>query len=69
MIAFRNVGLVDRVIRTIIGVAIVVLGVGFHSRWGLVAAVPLLTAAVGFCPLYSLLRISTNGRVQHGAAA
>ncbi len=68
MSAFRNVGLVDRVIRTILGVAIVALGVSFHSWWGLVAAVPLLTAAVGFCPLYSLLRISTNRRAQHSAA-
>ncbi|HUI70234.1 MAG TPA: DUF2892 domain-containing protein [Spirochaetia bacterium] len=68
MSALRNVGPVDRVVRTILGVVIVAIGVAFHSWWGLVGAVPLLTAAVGFCPLYSLLRISTNRTAQHNAA-
>ena len=64
----RNIGSADRVIRTIIGVAAVAAGIAFHSWWGLLAALPLVTAAVGFCPLYSLLRISTNKRMQHSAA-
>ena len=68
MSAFRNIGLTDRIIRTAIGVAVAAIGIGFHSWWGLVAALPLLTAAVGFCPLYSLLGISSNRPVQHGAA-
>ncbi|MGO9412554.1 MAG: DUF2892 domain-containing protein [Spirochaetia bacterium] len=68
MSALRNVGLADRIIRTVIGVAVIAVGVAYHSWWGLVAAVPLLTAAVGFCPLYSLLGISTNKRVQRSAA-
>ncbi len=68
MSALRNVGPVDRVVRTILGVAIVAIGVAFHSWWGVVGAVPLLTAALGFCPLYSLLRISTNKSAQHSAA-
>jgi len=68
MSALRNVGLVDRIIRTALGVAIIGIAVAYHSWWGLVAAVPLLTAAVGFCPLYSLLGISTRGRAQHSAA-
>jgi len=68
MSALRNVGPVDRIIRTVLGIAIVAIGVAFHSWWGLVGAVPLLTAAVGFCPLYSLLRISTNRHAQHSVA-
>ena len=68
MSAFRNIGLTDRIIRTVIGVAVAAIGIGFQSWWGLVAALPLLTAAVGFCPLYSLLGISSNRRIQHGAA-
>lgn len=68
MSTFRNMGTADRIIRTFIGVAVVAVAVTFHSWWGLLAALPLLTAAVGFCPLYSLLRISTNKRAQHSAA-
>jgi Inner membrane protein YgaP-like, transmembrane domain len=68
MSALRNVGLADRIIRTVIGVAIIAVAVAYHSWWGLVAAVPLLTAAVGFCPLYSLLGVSTRKRVQPSAA-
>jgi hypothetical protein len=68
MSALRNVGLADRIIRTVIGVAVIAVGVAFHSWWGLLAAVPLVTAAVGFCPLYSLLGISTRKRVLSSAA-
>jgi len=68
MSALRNLGLADRIIRTALGVAIIAVAVAYHSWWGLVAAVPLLTAAVGFCPLYSLLGISTRRHVQHSAA-
>ncbi len=64
MAALRNVGLADRIIRTAIGVAVIGIGIAYHSWWGLAAALPLVTAAVGFCPLYSLLGISTRGRVQ-----
>jgi len=47
-----NVGIVDRIIRVIVG--LVVLGVGFHyhSWWGLVGIVPLLTGLFGYCPGY-----------------
>ncbi len=68
MSALRNLGLADRIIRTAIGVAVIAVGVAFHSWWGLLAAVPLVTAAVGFCPLYSLLGISTRKRVLSSAA-
>jgi hypothetical protein len=68
MSTLRNMGSLDRVIRAFIGVAAVAVAVTFHSWWGLLAALPLVTAAVGICPLYALLRISTNKRVQRSAA-
>ncbi len=55
----RNVGKTDRIIRVIIGVAIATLGLYFRSWWGLLAVVPLATAALGFCGLYVPLKIST----------
>lgn len=61
----RNVGTVDRAARAILGVAALVWAfvTGATGALGLVlivvAVVLLGTAAVGFCPLYRLLGIST----------
>lgn len=57
----KNVGQIDRVVRIIVGIALLTLVfVGPHTPWGWLGLVPLLTAFVGFCPLYSLLRIRTR---------
>jgi hypothetical protein len=54
-----NVGSVDRVVRVVAGLAIIAAGVYFKSWWGAIGAVPLLTALVGFCPLYLPIGLST----------
>lgn len=56
-----NVGFVDRVIRVVIGGAILGAGYYFKSWWGLVGLLPLLTAIVGFCPAYLPFGINTCG--------
>ena len=56
----KNVGSADRNIRIVIGIAIIIAGITLQSWWGLIGLVPLLTAGLNFCPLYSVLRISTN---------
>ena len=67
----RKVGSADRAARAVLGVAALVWAfvTGVTSGPGLVlivVAVLLLgTAAVGFCPLYRLLGMSTD----HGSAA
>lgn len=56
-----NVGTVDRVLRVIIGLAILSLTVvGPKSMWGLVGLIPLVTGLVSRCPLYSILGIRTR---------
>jgi fatty acid desaturase len=55
----KNVGKADRIVRVIVGAAIAALGFYFKSWWGLLAIVPLATAALGFCGLYVPLKIST----------
>ena len=47
-----NVGTPDRIIRVVIGVAIVAAGLYFKSWWGVVGVVPVVTAAIGWCPAY-----------------
>lgn len=54
---------IDRVVRVILGLGLLtLLGVGPVPGWGLaglVGLVPLLTGAIGSCPLYTLFGIST----------
>ena len=58
----RNLGTADRAIRVLLGLGLLsaIFLVEGSTRWfGLIGLVPLLTAAVGSCPLYSLLGLST----------
>jgi len=56
----RNEGTIDRVLRIIVGAAVLSLVfIGPKTYWGLVGLVPLLTGLAGTCPLYTLLGIST----------
>jgi hypothetical protein len=59
-----NVGTVDRVLRFILGAALLAWfffdrGEGFWHFAKLIGVVPLATSLLGTCPLYSLLGIST----------
>ncbi len=56
----KNVGSVDKVVRIILGLVIIVLGFVYSSWWGLVGIIPLATAFMGFCPAYYPFKISTN---------
>jgi hypothetical protein len=50
----------DRLARVVIGVVLIGLAAtGRVGLWGYVGLVPLLTGAVGFCPLYRLFGMST----------
>lgn len=60
-----NIGSLDRILRAIVGFALIAFALGFvgaGSGWnwlGWLGVVPLLTAVFGTCPVYSLLGIST----------
>ena len=57
-----NVGTVDRVLRVLVGLGLLSLLVLLdgNARWfGLIGLVPLLTAGIRFCPLYTLLGVRT----------
>jgi hypothetical protein len=58
-----NVGNTDRIIRIVIGLALLSLVfVGPQTLWGLVGLIPLGTAGFRFCPLYRVLGLSTVGK-------
>jgi hypothetical protein len=43
----------------VLGVAIIAAGYYYETWWGAIGVVPLFTAALGYCPVYSLVGIST----------
>ncbi len=56
----KNEGTSDRTIRVIAGVAILSqVFMGLHTPWAWIGIVPLVTGAVGMCPLYSLFGFNT----------
>lgn len=54
-----NMGSTDKIIRYLIALVIGFAGIYFKSWWGLLAIIPLLTALISFCPLYTLVGINT----------
>ena len=56
-----NVGGADRWIRIVVGLAALGAGYAYHSWWGLLGLIPLVTGLVRWCPLYGPLGISTAG--------
>ena len=61
-----NVGTLDRIIRTLAGLALII--VPFVAAWPMlalvvstiVAVVLVATAAISFCPIYALLGLSSK---------
>lgn len=59
----KNIGKTDRIIRILLAIILFSLFVLLpgNSKWfGLLGFVPLATAAIGICPLYSIFHISTR---------
>ncbi len=55
-----NEGTIDRVLRIIVGIALIALAAtGTVGAWGYIGVVPLVTGLVGWCGLYQLLGINT----------
>ena len=55
-----NVGGIDRIVRIVIGLALITLAVtGIFTPWGYIGVVPLLTGAIGWCPAYMPFGIKT----------
>jgi len=56
----KNMGMLDRGLRVAVGGLLVALAAtGTVGVWGWIGVVPLATAAIGWCPAYTLLGIRT----------
>ena len=64
----KNVGMIDRVVRIILGIVLIAAFVlnMVAAPWSylvaLIGLIALVTGAVGTCGLYSLLGINTRGK-------
>jgi hypothetical protein len=54
-----NVGVIDRVARIVVGIALIVWAVIGGPLWAWIGVVPLATGALGWCPAYTLLGLRT----------
>ncbi len=56
----NNEHTLDRVLRVSLGLGLLSLAfVGPQTPWGFVGVVPILTGAIGSCPLYTVFGLST----------
>jgi hypothetical protein len=56
----KNMGNVDRTLRIIIGIAVIVLGLYYQSWWGALGLIFLITATISWCPVYVPFKLSTK---------
>lgn len=55
-----NIGKLDRILRVIVGLVLIVWAVISGNIIGYIGIILLITAAIGFCPLYRILGIKTG---------
>lgn len=55
-----NAGKVDRIARVVLGIALIAWAFLGGVVWGYIGIVPLVTGLIGFCPLYSILKLDTR---------
>jgi hypothetical protein len=55
-----NMGKTDRLIRTVSAFVIVFVSSYISGLWAILGMVILLTAIIGWCPIYALFRLSTT---------
>ena len=54
-----NLGKADRILRIVVGLAIIGAGVYFGSWVGVIGMILLVTGFINFCPIYHLIGINT----------
>lgn len=57
-----NMGGIDRIVRALVGVALVGWALSGGPLWAWIGVIPLLTAATGWCPAYLPFGFSTRAK-------
>ena len=59
----KNIGGIDRAVRVVLGVILIALAAtSVIGQWGYIGLVPLVTAAIGWCPAYLPFGLKTCRR-------
>jgi hypothetical protein len=56
----QNVGGIDRILRILVGLAVIAWGVYAHNWLGAIGLVPLVTGLFSWCPVYFPFGLSTR---------
>ena len=54
-----NIGTIDKILRIVVGLALIGWALAGGPMWAWIGVVPLATGLLGSCPLYTLMGIST----------
>lgn len=57
-----NVGGIDRILRIVAGIALIVWAIAGGPVWAWIGVVPLATGLLRWCPLYPMLGFTTCGK-------
>lgn len=64
-----NVGGIDRILRIVVGLALIALAVtGTLGVWAWIGVVPLVTGLFRFCPAYAIFGLSSCPMTARGKA-
>ncbi len=59
----RNIGTIDRVLRILVGLAVLSLAfIGPKTPWGYAGLILVVTAVINFCPIYRIIGVNTCSR-------
>ncbi|MDD2408062.1 MAG: DUF2892 domain-containing protein [Tepidiphilus sp.] len=63
-----NVGGVDKIVRIVVGVLLIVLALmGIGTPWTWIGVLPLATGLFNWCPLYTLIGVNTCKTKESGS--
>jgi hypothetical protein len=60
----KNIGKIDKRIRLLIGVIVIVIGAQAGSIWGVLGMLPIIISEVGISPIYVLFHINTISKTK-----
>lgn len=54
-----NVGGIDKILRIVVGIALVAWAILGGPVWAWIGVLPILTGVMGWCPAYTLIGLNT----------
>jgi hypothetical protein len=57
----KNVGKIDKIIRLVLGVVLIAFALMTGNILGYIGIIPIVTALMGWCPLYTLIGKNSCG--------